>query len=132
LLSEKAMVELREEMEVVGAVPRSEIAKHYGWADVFVLPTLSEGSANVVYEALAAGLPVITTPNAGSIIRDGGNGFLVPIRDAGKLAEAIMKLKNSSALRASSSAAGGISVPDFNEYASNLCYAVQPAELANG
>lgn len=92
LLSESAMRELRREMEVVGPVPRSEIAAHYAWADVFVLPTLSEGSANVVYEAMAAGLPVITTPNAGSVIRDGEDGLLVPIRDAGALAGAIERL----------------------------------------
>jgi glycosyltransferase involved in cell wall biosynthesis len=59
---------------------------HYGWADVFVLPSLCEGSATVCYEALASGLPVITTPNAGSVVRDGIDGFIVPIRDAEAIA----------------------------------------------
>jgi len=59
----------------------------YAWADVFLLPTLCEGSATVCYEALAAGLPVITTPNAGSVVRDGLDGFVVPIRDPEAIAE---------------------------------------------
>ena len=91
-LSETIMSELAREMEVVGPVIRSEMAQHYRWADAFVLPTLSEGSANVCYEAMANGLPVITTPNAGSIIRDGEDGLLVPVRNAELIAESIAAL----------------------------------------
>lgn len=75
--------------ELVGLVPRTEVQRHYAWADVFVFPSLCEGSATVTYEALAAGLPVITTPNAGSVVRDGLEGFIVPIRDPGALAAKI-------------------------------------------
>jgi glycosyltransferase involved in cell wall biosynthesis len=67
-------------------VTRQEVRRHYQWADVFVFPSLCEGSAMVTYEALAAGLPVITTPNAGSVVRDGVDGFIVPIRDAEAIA----------------------------------------------
>ena len=66
-------------VEIVGAIPRSEIIEHYRWADVFLLPSLCEGSATVTYEALMAGLPVICTENTGSIIEDGVTGFIVPI-----------------------------------------------------
>jgi glycosyltransferase involved in cell wall biosynthesis len=55
-----------------------------------LFPTLSEGSANVVYEALSAGLPVITTPSAGSIIQDGVDGVIIPPRSAAHLAEALL------------------------------------------
>ncbi len=79
-------------LELRGPVPRSEVAQHYTWADVLVLPSLSEGSANVAYEALASGLPVITTPNAGTVVRDGRDGFVVPIRDAEELAARIEEL----------------------------------------
>ena len=72
---------LRQHLELTGMVPRTEIYQHYEWADVFVFPSICEGSATVCYEALAAGLPVITTPNAGSVVRDGVDGFIVPIRD---------------------------------------------------
>ena len=47
-------------------------------ADVFVFPSLFEGSAVVTYEAIACGLPSIVTPEAGSVVRDGVEGFLVP------------------------------------------------------
>ena len=77
---------LRERADLTGRVPRQEVRHHYQWADVFVFPSLCEGSATVTYEALAAGLPVITTPNAGSVVRDGVDGFIVPIRDAEAIA----------------------------------------------
>jgi glycosyltransferase involved in cell wall biosynthesis len=81
-VEEQATQRMRKSMEVVGSVPRSGLLQHLDWADVFVLPTLAEGSALVVYEALAAGLPVITTANAGSVVQDGVEGFLVPLRDS--------------------------------------------------
>ena len=76
---------------LLGHVPRSELHNHYQWADVFCFPSITEGSATVIYEALASGLCVITTPNSGSVVRDGVNGYIVPIREPGVLAEAIGK-----------------------------------------
>ncbi len=74
-------------VEITGLLPRSMIPEQYQWGDVFVFPSIGEGSATVTYEAMAAGLPVIATPNAGSVVRDGIDGFIVPIRDAGAIAE---------------------------------------------
>lgn len=68
-------------------------------ADVFAFPTIEEGSALVTYEAMACGLPVVTTPNAGSIIVEGQNGFLVPIRDVANLCAALERLRSNTALR---------------------------------
>jgi glycosyltransferase involved in cell wall biosynthesis len=67
--------------------------------DVFVFPTIEEGSALVTYEALASSLPVITTPNAGSIVRDGQEGYIVPVRDIDALCERMERLWESSLLR---------------------------------
>ena len=50
-------------------------------ADVFVFPSLFEGSAVVTYEALACGLPCVVTPEAGSVVRDGVEGLVVPSAD---------------------------------------------------
>lgn len=61
----------------------------YRKSDVFVFPSLEEGSALVNYEAMASGLPVITTFNSGSIIRNGKDGFIVPVRDVKTLKEKI-------------------------------------------
>ena len=68
--------------DFVGTVPRSEIKSYYDWADVFVLPSICEGSATVTYEALASGIPVIATPNTGSVVRNGVDGHIVPIRSS--------------------------------------------------
>lgn len=84
--------DLREHVELTGVVPRSEVLDHYAWADVLLLPSLCEGSAGATYEALAAGLPVITTTHTGSLVRDGEDGFLVPIRDAESIVERLGRL----------------------------------------
>ncbi len=58
--------------------------------DIFVFPSLLEGSSKAVYEALACGLPVVTTYNAGSIIKDGVEGFIVPTQDVNSLKNKIL------------------------------------------
>ena len=58
-------------------------------ASIFVFPSLEEGGAKVTYEAMASGLPLITTENSGSVMRDGIDGFLVPIRDSRAIGEKI-------------------------------------------
>ncbi|MBA3832900.1 MAG: glycosyltransferase family 4 protein [Chthoniobacterales bacterium] len=75
-----------------GRVPRSRIQEEFRVADAFVLPSLAEGSAEVIYEALAAGVPVVTTPEAGSVVRDGVEGRIVPCRDPEALADAIVEV----------------------------------------
>jgi glycosyltransferase involved in cell wall biosynthesis len=126
-LSAWAMAELSEWCEIVGPVPRDQVAIHYAWADVLVLPTLSEGSANVVYEAMAAGLAVITTPNAGSVIRDGQDGLLVPIRDVEALSNALRYLTDSVETRArlGHRAWNQLNVQDFGFYTTALVNAVE-------
>jgi glycosyltransferase involved in cell wall biosynthesis len=98
-LSHLAMRELERQFEIAGARPRSEMAKEYAWADIFVLPTLSEGSANVCHEAMSTGLPVITTPNAGSTVEHEKNGLIVSAGDAAGITEAIERLARDADLR---------------------------------
>lgn len=75
-------------------IPHTDsLAGLYQQADLFVFPSIQEGSALVTYEAMASGLPVITTPNAGSVVRDGVDGFIVPIRDVDALTERMEKLR---------------------------------------
>ncbi|MGE0433214.1 MAG: glycosyltransferase family 4 protein [Planctomycetota bacterium] len=73
---------LHTALELSGAVPRSDMPGVYAAADVFLLPSLAEGSSLAVYEAMAAGLPVICTANTGSIVRDGVDGYIVGVGDA--------------------------------------------------
>jgi hypothetical protein len=108
-----AEVKLREHLELIGPVPRSELARHFDWADVFLLPSLCEGSATVTYEALAYGLPVICTANTGSVVRDGVEGFVIPIRDAAAIVDKLRKLLDDSELLGRMSANGAIRAKEF-------------------
>jgi glycosyltransferase involved in cell wall biosynthesis len=83
----------------VGQVPRSRVIDEFRQADVFVLPTLCEGMARVHLEAMACGVPVITTPNCGAVVRDGVDGFIVPIRDAAAIADKVELLLADRPLR---------------------------------
>lgn len=83
----------------IPSIPHSQIPSYYNEADVFIFPSLFEGSALVVYEALASGLPVITTPNSGSIVRNNIDGFIIPIRDIDAIKEKILLLYNNKILR---------------------------------
>lgn len=83
---------VRHHIHLTGIIPRSEIASQYDWADVFLLPSLCEGSATSIYEAMFHGLPVICTPQTGSTVRDGVDGFIVPARDPDAMAEKLASL----------------------------------------
>ncbi|MDB4259906.1 glycosyltransferase family 4 protein [Akkermansiaceae bacterium] len=72
-----------------GGVPRSDVAKWYSDADVFVLPTHSDGFALTQLEAMAHGVPVIATPACGQVVIDGVNGWIVPPGDPEALADRI-------------------------------------------
>jgi glycosyltransferase involved in cell wall biosynthesis len=71
------------------SVSRQELFEIFLRANMLVFPSLVEGFGMVINEAMAHGLPVITTPNTAGpeLIEHGKNGFIVPIRDADKLAE---------------------------------------------
>ena len=71
-------------------------------ADIFVLPSRSEGCARALVEALEAGLPIVATRvgNAAEVLRDGINGFLVERCDVAGLANALAKLAGNTVLRA--------------------------------
>ena len=97
----------------LGQVPRSQIQEEFCRADLFVLPTLAEGMALVHLEAMACGVPVITTPNCGSVVRDGIDGFIVPIRDAQALADRMQQLLEDRSLRARMGAAARERARDF-------------------
>jgi glycosyltransferase involved in cell wall biosynthesis len=85
-------------VQLTGAIPRNQMLPHFEWADVFFLPSVCEGSATVTYEALISGLPVIATPNTGSIVTDGINGFIVPTRDKEAMAERLQRLDRDRGL----------------------------------
>ncbi len=107
-----ALAPWRDVFRHVPHVPFHEVHALFQDADVFVYPSLHEGSAFATYEALASGLPVVTTRNAGSVVRDGVEGAIVPIRDVDALAAAIGRLRDP-ALRATMSAAARARAEEF-------------------
>jgi glycosyltransferase involved in cell wall biosynthesis len=79
---------------------RPALAQQYRESDVFVFPTLLEGMGLVVLEAMACGLPVIVTANGpGDIVRDGIDGYVVPIRDEAAIVDRLERLYANPALR---------------------------------
>jgi alpha-maltose-1-phosphate synthase len=89
-----------EIVEPLGRVSHAEMPARMRQADVFVFPSLFEGSAVVTYEALASGLPCVVTAEAGSVVRDGLEGFVVGARDVAALAARMEALGRDRDLRA--------------------------------
>ena len=83
----------------IGPVPHHMLAYYYNNADVFVLPSLIDNFALVIYEAMASGLPIIITENCGAEIRDGVDGFRIPIRDVQALKDKMLLLYEDKGLR---------------------------------
>ena len=117
-------------LNFLGRIPRTEMAREFAAADVFVLPSLAEGSAEVTYEALACGLPVVTTRAAGSVVRDGIEGRLVPERDAATLAAAIVEIVDDREKRDRMAAAARERAKEFTweRYGERLVAALQQFE----
>lgn len=82
------------DLRVFSGFPHTELYKYYSQSSVYVLPSIEEGLAMVQPEAMACGLPVICSKNTGGedIIRDGIDGFIVPVRDVEALKEKILYL----------------------------------------
>ncbi|MGE0229522.1 MAG: glycosyltransferase family 4 protein [Dehalococcoidia bacterium] len=90
-----------------GFVQPAEIARLYGLADVSVFPTLGDPHGLVIEEAMAAGLPVISSDAAGDVRRrlpDGQAGYVVPAADAITLATRMLTLASDTERRRSMSA----------------------------
>jgi len=136
LVRPEQLQKLSNVADVVGTVPRAQMWAHYRWADVVLFPTLCEGSATVCYEALAAGLPVITTPNAGSVVRNGVEGFIVAPRDVGAMTAAIEVLSRDFELLAEFSRRARARARDFTvarygeRLVSALCQSTSPVIAA--
>ena len=105
-ISREALATAPRNVMFHGRIGRDQAAAYYQRSHVFVLPTISDGFAITQLEALAHGLPVISTPCCGEVVGDGVDGFVVPPRDAGALVRIFQRyLAQPELLRAQSSAA---------------------------
>lgn len=102
LESQAGNLRLAERIVFHGWADRAELPEVYRTADLFVLPSREEGMANVLMEAMCAGLPAIATRIAGSeeAVLDGETGMLVAPEDAGALATALASLIGDAQARA--------------------------------
>ena len=87
-------------LERTGALPRAGVVAEMSRASVLVLPSVEEGLALVMAQALACGLPVIASRNTGAedLFTDGGEGFIVDVRDAPAIAERLTRLADDRTL----------------------------------
>ncbi|MCC9624017.1 glycosyltransferase family 4 protein [Thalassospira sp. MA62] len=86
------IADLPDGCDWVGKLSGDQIAQRMLDADMFIFPTLSEGSSLAVMEAMAAGCAVITTFDAGSPVTHGKSGMIVPPRNANALQHAASHL----------------------------------------
>jgi glycosyltransferase involved in cell wall biosynthesis len=109
-------LDLKDRVIFVGKVPHHDIPVYMASADIFVLPSLSEGFPGVILEAMAMGLPVIATRVTGlpEIIQDGENGFLVEPYNSIDMAEKITLLLADISLREKISRNNKEKVKDYN------------------
>lgn len=86
----------------IGRVPQNELYMHYSQGSVFVMMSIEEGLALVQPQAMACGLPIIATTNTGAedIVRQGKDGYIIPIRDMDALKEKLVYFyQNPDALK---------------------------------
>ncbi len=91
---------LRDQVRLLGPKTQMEVREHFRSAHIYVLPSIvgsdgnQEGLPVSIVEALACGLPVVTTPVTGipEVVRDGHNGLLVPMGEPEALANALTRI----------------------------------------
>ena len=103
-----------------GAVSRREVSQHYAAADIFVLPTHSDGFGLTLVEAMAHGLPVISSRRCGDVVEHGVNGLLLEEITGKSIAAAITRCLNEAMTlpawsRAAISTAETFSSPHFSK-----------------
>ncbi len=97
--------DIRDQVKFVGAMSRQEVQALYAKASVFALPSIvarngdRDGIPNVIFEAMAAGLPIVSTQISGipEAVAEGETGYLVPPKDAIALSDALEKILKDSA-----------------------------------
>ncbi len=90
--AEAARLGVADAVELTGALPPLEVARALREADVFCLPTFAEGLPVSIMEAMASGVPVVTTYISGipELVVDGETGWIVPAGNVDALAAALL------------------------------------------
>jgi colanic acid/amylovoran biosynthesis glycosyltransferase len=128
-----ANLQVADCIDFVGYKSQAEVRAYLQQSDIFVLPTFAEGLPIVFMEALASGVPVVSTQVAGNsdLVENGVNGYLVPPGDRVSLADRIQMLLSNAELRNQFGAAGRAKVEaEFNiDHEVALLYRVMQSAL---
>jgi glycosyltransferase involved in cell wall biosynthesis len=123
----------RENIRILGF--KRDLESYLNQGSVYVFPTRLEGSAKTIYEAAASGLPMITTREAGDVVRDGVEGIIVQPGDVDAIAAAIEHFYRHPEIVASMGAAARQRVVEnftWDHYRSRLLGAYERAiQLSN-
>jgi glycosyltransferase involved in cell wall biosynthesis len=95
-------LDLGDRVTITGPCSPAAVQARLREADVFVLSSVAEGISNAALEAMAAGVPVVTTAAGGMVeaVTDGREGFVVPVRDVETLTARLRQLLSNQAQRA--------------------------------
>ena len=100
---ENRIKQLRDhnQISVLGPLPQHRLKEIMSTSHAMVLPSVEDGFGLVLAQAMACGFPVIASQNTGAqdLFTDGNEGFIVPIRDAGAIADRLQKLADNQDLR---------------------------------
>jgi len=105
-----------EDVVFIGYASYDDLPRYYKTADIFCVPATGHESFGIILlEAMAAGKPIVATSIEGyaTLINDGVEGFLVPPRDVGRLAQALLSLLTDDSLRQKMGAEGRAKVVDY-------------------
>lgn len=88
--------ELKDNVKIIPGMPHKELIEKLRESDALLLPSVEEGIANVVLEAMAVGIPVVTTDCGGmnEVVKDGVNGYITSVRNPVEFADKISSLIN--------------------------------------
>jgi glycosyltransferase involved in cell wall biosynthesis len=104
----------KQDIQVLGYVPNSQLEELYRRATVFAFPSLDEGFGMPVLDAMARGVPVLTSNVSAMPEVAGGAGLLVDPRDTASIAEGLRRLTADTALREQLIGAGLVRVQEFS------------------
>ena len=125
---------LRPRIRVLPRVNGEQLTTELADADLFMMPSLSEGFSGALIEAMACALPVVATPAgaAADLLNHGVNGMVVPFADAGALADTALRLMPDAAGRARLGAAARETARRYEWDSVNVAFAAEIDRLAAG
>ena len=110
-------------VEFLGHLSQERLSQEMRAADIFIYPSLHEGSAIAIYQALSCGLPVVCTRQSGSIVEDERSGLIVEAHSSAALAEAVDRLLSSPEQRESMAQRAAVigAAHTWSRFGSKIC-----------